>query len=859
MKTLYQTLKCLSLLVAGIIYGAAVQAQCTYNNTIYLTWDAATSLTNVNDQVSSSCTYGGEYNRVTNMEAGNTYRISTCTNTAFDTQITIFTAGGGTVVAYDDDNCGVQTEIFFTPGTTGDYDIQINEYDCITNTTCMDMVVELTAVGGSSGVGCPSTGSQYPSGTMTPTASWQTASTLIYAGEYSLYNVVSGTVYEWSLCAADGGNASYDSELTLFDNASPATGLAYSDDVCSDDAKLNWTATFTGVARVIVNQYNCATNSTATTLVYRSVPPPAPVNDDCGGALALSPSPSCTPVTGTTLNATQSLPAITCDTYTSGASLDVWYSFVADNTTATVTVVGSSDFDPVVEVLTGTCGSTTNYDCADATVTAGIETVSLTGLIIGNTYLVRVYDYGTTLTTTFTFDICVVSTPAGPANDNCAGAITLTVGNGECNPVAGSVAGATASPDASCGTGTPDDDVWFKMVATGTTTLLDVLGGAGFDAVMEVFSGTSCGALTSLGCLDFSLDGELEAAQFPSTIGETYWIRVYDYYSGVPTGTDFTICVFTPCAVTIPGGATPEAEVCGDDGNGGCNMVTPAYQDIVCNETISGTTWADTSIRDTDWFRFVVTSNTTATWTASSQIPFAICLLDISNCASPVILSNGGAITTGAACATAIASVALTPGTYAAFMAPNDFNYYVCSGGSFNSYWATLTMTTTAPVVTPGGPTTFCDPGSVTLTSSAGTGYLWSPGGATTASISADATGSYTVTVPDPNGCGPQTSAPVSVTEENCTGLADHASVNDLNIYPNPAHDILNIVFNVGVKNNMVVNLMNSNGQLIFTEVLNQFSGNYTKQLNTSSIATGNYMLQIISESGVTNRKIVVR
>ncbi|HKP10960.1 MAG TPA: ExeM/NucH family extracellular endonuclease, partial [Blastocatellia bacterium] len=56
------------------------------------------------------------------------------------------------------------------------------------------------------------------------------------------------------------------------------------------------------------------------------------------------------------------------------------------------------------------------------------------------------------------------------------------------------------------------------------------------------------------------------------------------------------------------------------------------------------------------------------------------------------------------------------------------------------------------PLVTPGGPTTFCDPGSVTLTSSAATSYQWklngSPiGGATAQQYVATASGSYTVTV----------------------------------------------------------------------------------------------------------------
>ena len=55
-------------------------------------------------------------------------------------------------------------------------------------------------------------------------------------------------------------------------------------------------------------------------------------------------------------------------------------------------------------------------------------------------------------------------------------------------------------------------------------------------------------------------------------------------------------------------------------------------------------------------------------------------------------------------------------------------------------------------VITPSGPTTFCPGGSVVLTASGGTGYLWS-NAATTAAITIVAGGTYTVTVTDPNGC----------------------------------------------------------------------------------------------------------
>ncbi|MCB9264323.1 MAG: SBBP repeat-containing protein [Lewinellaceae bacterium] len=66
------------------------------------------------------------------------------------------------------------------------------------------------------------------------------------------------------------------------------------------------------------------------------------------------------------------------------------------------------------------------------------------------------------------------------------------------------------------------------------------------------------------------------------------------------------------------------------------------------------------------------------------------------------------------------------------------------------------------PDVTPDGPTTFCQGGSVTLTAEEGDTYLWS-NDATMRSITVSTSGSYTVTVTNAGGC-PQASLPVEVT-----------------------------------------------------------------------------------------------
>jgi hypothetical protein len=131
-----------SLILSTILLLSSVsnaQFSCSYDNTFYQTISTPTTL---NQTITSSCVYGGEFVTI-NLQAGRTYYINTCGNTNFDTQISIFTSGGNLECAYNDDYCGVQSGIYFTPLTTGNYDILIDEFNCLSNNICMDLNVTL--------------------------------------------------------------------------------------------------------------------------------------------------------------------------------------------------------------------------------------------------------------------------------------------------------------------------------------------------------------------------------------------------------------------------------------------------------------------------------------------------------------------------------------------------------------------------------------------------------------------------------------------------------------------------------------------------------------------------------------------
>lgn len=120
-----------------------INSLCGYDNTLNTTIIAPTTLNQIISPT-NNCVNGGQFVRVNNLIAGNVYRISTIGTNNFDTVLSIFLAGGGNPVAYNDDwNTSLQSEIYFNPFVSGNYDILIDGFGCTSNQLCASLQVEL--------------------------------------------------------------------------------------------------------------------------------------------------------------------------------------------------------------------------------------------------------------------------------------------------------------------------------------------------------------------------------------------------------------------------------------------------------------------------------------------------------------------------------------------------------------------------------------------------------------------------------------------------------------------------------------------------------------------------------------------
>ncbi|ASK32461.1 hypothetical protein CEY12_21290 [Chryseobacterium sp. T16E-39] len=198
----------------------------------------------------------------------------------------------------------------------------------------------------------------------------------------------------------------------------------------------------------------------------------------------------------------------------------------------------------------------TSYKISIGTTPGGTDIVNQQSVTVGNfvlpsllsantTYYARVVSVSAAGESSGCSETAFKTAPPLPLNDQCLGAVALTVNPDlNCGTVtSGYTLGATGSGLAAAPChGDPDDDVWFKFVATKTTQKISLLNVTSIgtvdddDIYFQVFSG-SCGILSSILCSDAT-----SSLVSGLTVGQTYYIRVYSYY-GAGSNQSFDICV----------------------------------------------------------------------------------------------------------------------------------------------------------------------------------------------------------------------------------------------------------------------------------------------------------------------------
>ena len=144
MKQTFTNLNKLLLLLLMTVVSFSASAQCPDDGVL---WPVDLTPAGPGETGSFGCVYGGEYYLFTAV-AGETYYITSC-GSPYDSQITLRDIDGN-FLAFDDDSapCGGGAAAITWPATfSGEVKVQMNEFDCITNSICGDLTVTWLAGG----------------------------------------------------------------------------------------------------------------------------------------------------------------------------------------------------------------------------------------------------------------------------------------------------------------------------------------------------------------------------------------------------------------------------------------------------------------------------------------------------------------------------------------------------------------------------------------------------------------------------------------------------------------------------------------------------------------------------------------
>ena len=450
--------------------------------------------------------------------------------------------------------------------------------------------------------------SQFGTVTAPTNTSPVTITTCAFAGEYSTINgAVAGSTY---LFNATGGASNY---ITIRQGTPGGTVLGFG------TPPLSVVCTSSGPLYLHYNtNAACGTDGSCHTGTITCTSCAAPT-DPCTTITTIA---ACGTPTSATLAGAGVWNTTNCGFSTPGS--EKIYSFTPATTgvySLQVTSTNAGGFvDYFYKAASGGCSSS-GWTCIDDIFSPGTATIG--SLTAGTTYYFLL-DAETTSSVTQTFQIVCLAPP--PANDLCAGAITINCGQ----TLTGSTAFATSDAVATCGTTlNTAPGVWFTFAGDGSLTTLSLCASS-YDTKIGVFSG-SCGSLTCVtGNDDFC--GLRSQVTFTAAIGTTYYVLVTGFGSASGNYSLTRTCIFPCTGVPSPGFITPTtSSVCA----GTSVTLTLNSFPIATGLTFQ---WKEATTPGGTYTNITGATNTTYTFTAAAT-RYYVCTV---TCTNP----GGGAATT---------------------------------------------------------------------------------------------------------------------------------------------------------------------------------------------------------------------
>ncbi|MFM2163816.1 MAG: hypothetical protein RL325_253 [Planctomycetota bacterium] len=502
----------------------------------------------------------------------------------------------------------------------------------------------------------------------------------IYKATFFTFTAEATGSYQFSLC----GGSTWDTRIGILNTCDPAGGvLGCNDDSCGLQSFATAALTAGSTYKIVIGGFGAANGGTGSLTIT------APGGGGGGGGggcsnptvLNIGDNAFTTTPTGTIVDMT----GFCQMQFTQQIYNTNFFSFTPTETGSyRFSTCNTASFDTKIAVM-NTCdpaGGVIACNDDGAGCTGFTSLIGNAALTAGQTYIVALGGYAaTTATGTGTLSVTL---NGGGGGAGCKSAAAAIEGD---NPF--STAGQTEVLDLTgfCDPGPFGDDaiyntIYFRFTPTVTAAYtVSTCNLAPFDTRLAVMN--TCSPVNGvLACND---DGPDSCANFSSRIdaveleaGVEYFIAVGGYSATDAGAGTLSITQFVPCQ--LPASTGTEAELCGEDLNGGCNNAAGGSpsQPIAVGDTVAGTFWAAAGTRDTDWYLLTLTEGTTVTLTINSSLDCFAAFVD-TGCGAII-----GAATTGTCPGTT--SQCLAAGTYYVVCLPGVFDGYPCGGAVGNDY-----------------------------------------------------------------------------------------------------------------------------------------------------------------------------
>jgi len=85
------------------------------------------------------------------------------------------------------------------------------------------------------------------------------------------------------------------------------------------------------------------------------------------------------------------------------------------------------------------------------------------------------------------------------------------------------------------------------------------------------------------------------------------------------------------------------------------------------------------------------------------------------------------------------------------------------------------------------------------------------------------------------------------------------SALENLNVWPNPAEDVVHITFNIKRDKQVNISLVDVSGREIFTSNYKAFSTKFSQTISTTHLSKGIYILKIKNAGVLTNKKLIIK